>query len=70
MPDPWGVPPEMGRCKRLWIVYNFAIPPEDLGPVPLFYKRAAEHTDHRVVSSFYSRNMQALEFIQVQTPAD
>ena len=63
-PDPWGVPPEMARHKRIWIVYNFALPAEKVGTVPFFYQRAAEHTGHRMISSFYSENMQALEFVR------
>jgi hypothetical protein len=35
-----------------------------VGTVPLFYQRAAEHTGHRMISSFYSENMQALEYVQ------
>jgi len=63
-PDPFGVPPEMARHNRIWIVYNFSIPAEKAGTVPFFYQRAAEHTGHKTISSFYSNNMQALEFVR------
>jgi len=63
-PDPWRIPPEMVRHKRIWVVFNFSVPAEKAGTVPLFYQRAVEHTGHRMISSFYSDNMQALEFVQ------
>jgi dolichyl-phosphate-mannose-protein mannosyltransferase len=64
--DPWGVPPEMARYKRIWIVFNFEMPAEKAGLWPFFYQRAAEHTGHQVISSFHSNNMQALEFVRTQ----
>ncbi|HEU5402557.1 MAG TPA: hypothetical protein VFU86_14435, partial [Terriglobales bacterium] len=63
-PDPWGVPAEMARARRIWIVFNFTMPAEQAGTLPLFYQRAAEHTGHRMISSFHSENMQALEFAE------
>ncbi len=68
LPDPWGVPPEMAGYKRVWVVFNFAFPAEQAGLVPFFYQRAAEHTGHEMISSFYSQNMQALEFVQLHGP--